>query len=183
MHRFAKMFWENIVGQLLYGKFARVQKKKVCECYHRNNLELIIDIQQSSQHQSLRYSAVYFRCLSSISMYQQLFLKVNVRTPWSQCQNSLETSFILHREPYINQVSNVYDMKKSICFLKRTPNISRCNSSCVISYIENKILVFTLTMNKKYMSKRVSSKTSFEYTESNPQCVSIYTNMQTLKRT
>lgn len=95
----------------------------------------------------------------------------------------LETSFILHREPYINQDSNVYDMKRSICFLKRTPNISRCNSSCVISYIENKILVFTLTMNKKYMSKRVSSKTSFEYTESNPQCVSIYTNMQTLKRT
>lgn len=82
----------------------------------------------------------------------------------------LETSFILHKEPYINQVSNVYDMKRSVCFLKRTPNISRFNSSCIIGYIENKILVFTLTMNKKHMSKRVSSKTSFEYTESNPQC-------------
>lgn len=95
----------------------------------------------------------------------------------------LETSFILHKEPYINQVSNVYDIKRSVCFLKRTPNISRFNSSCVIGYIKNKILVFTLTMNKKHMSKRVLSKTSFEYTQSNPQCDSIYTNMQTLKCT
>lgn len=124
----------------------------------------------------LRISGVFLPslCISSYSLKSKSELFKS---------EMLETSFILHREPYINQVSNVYDMKRSICFLKRTPNISRCNSSCVISYIENKILVFTLTMNKKYMSKRVSSKTSFEYTESNPQCVSIYTNMQTLKRT
>lgn len=44
MHRLPRMFWENIVGQLLNAKFARVQKKKVYECYHRYNLELIVDI-------------------------------------------------------------------------------------------------------------------------------------------
>lgn len=44
MLRFPRMFWENIVGQLLNAKFARVQKKKVYECYHKYNLELIVDI-------------------------------------------------------------------------------------------------------------------------------------------